>query len=53
MKHHRAKEHHLTVAEARALRRLRGMSFRQIAAKLGVSMWTIRDWCEYRTRVNG
>ena len=27
-----------------------GMGYKRIAKKLGVSVWTIRDWLTYRTR---
>jgi hypothetical protein len=37
------------VEMARALRD-GGLSFRRIGERLGVSQWTVRDWCEYRTR---
>jgi hypothetical protein len=47
--HHRAKHSDATVERARVLREA-GCSLGTIARALDVSLWTVRDWVEYRTR---
>lgn len=47
--HHRAKASNAIVEQARQLRD-RNLSYLQIARILGYSKWTVRDWCDYRTR---
>ncbi len=49
--HHNAKLPDEDVSLIRQLRERYGLSFRQIAVKFECSMWTIRDICEYRTRI--
>ena len=39
------------VQEDRHQRQRFGRAYSVIAAFYDVSMWTVRDWCEYRTRV--
>jgi transposase len=48
--HHRCKISAQQVADMRRLRERSGMSFRQIGKIHNVSMWTVRDIVEYRTR---
>ena len=50
--HHKAKEHPETVELARQLHD-EGLGYKLIAKKLEISVWTIRDWLTYRTRING
>jgi DNA-binding transcriptional regulator YiaG len=49
--HHKAKIPFSIVLAARHQRDHFGSSYSVIAAFYNVSMWTVRDWCEYRTRV--
>lgn len=48
-RHHRAKRSDADVERARQFRE-DGLSYREIGLALGVSMWTARDWADYRTR---
>lgn len=47
--HHRTKCSDKVVEAARQLRD-QGKTYREIAELLQVSIWTARDWCDYRTR---
>ena len=49
-RHHRAKVPDSVIREIRYQRQRHGKSYRAMAAEFGVSMWTVRDWCEWRTR---
>jgi DNA-binding transcriptional regulator YiaG len=49
--HHKAKAPFKLVEEVRQLRKLNGWTFSKLAAIYNLSMWTVRDWCEYRTRI--
>jgi len=49
--HHKAKIPFCIVREARFQRQFFGRSYAQIGAFYDVSMWTVRDWCEYKTRI--
>ena len=40
------------VQECRYQRERFGKSYAQLAAFYDLSMWSIRDWCEYKTRVS-
>jgi DNA-binding transcriptional regulator YiaG len=51
MMHHKAKIPFTVVQEARHQRQRFGKSYSIIAAFFNVSMWTVRDWCEYKTRI--
>ena len=48
--HHRAKLTDVQVMEMRALRKVKGATYRQLAAQFKCSMWTARDIVDYRTR---
>ena len=48
--HHRAKLTDEQVKAMRYLRDAKGQSYRVIGREFGVSMWTVRDIVEYRTR---
>ena len=50
--HQRARATDATVKRARELREQRGLSYARISRVLGYSKHSIRDWCEYRTRIN-
>jgi len=50
--HHRAKMPFHVVQECRQLRERKGWPFSLIAKQYGVSQWVVRDWVEYRTRIN-
>jgi len=39
------------VQECRYQREQFGRPYSVIAAFYDISMWTVRDWCEYRTRL--
>jgi DNA-binding XRE family transcriptional regulator len=49
--HHRAKLTNHDVDLIRELREEHGMTYRELAEKFEVSMWTIRDITKYWTRV--
>ena len=51
MMHHKAKIPFSIVQAARHQRQRFGRAYSVIAAFYDVSMWTVRDWCEYRTRI--
>lgn len=51
-RHHRAKLKDGDVRQIRELRQRYGMPYSKIGEKFETSMWTIRDICEYRTRVS-
>ena len=38
------------VALVRELHELHGWGYRRIAKKMGISRWTVRDYCKYRRR---
>ena len=50
--HHKAKIPFAIVKEARQQRQLFGRPYFVIGAFYDVSPWTVRDWCEYKTRVS-
>ncbi len=50
--HHKATISFAIVKEVRQQRELFGRSYAVIGAFYDISPWTIRDWCEYRTRVS-
>lgn len=47
--HHRAKLNDEAVSWMRELR-AQGLSYRAIAERVGCSLWTARDICDFRTR---
>jgi len=49
--HHKAKIPFSIVQAARHQRQRFGRSYAQIGAFYDVSMWTVRSWCEYQTRI--
>ena len=51
MMHHKAKIPFKIVRECRYQREHFGRSHAVLGAFYDVSMWTVRDWCEYRTRI--
>jgi len=50
--HHKAKISFSIVQECRHQRERFGKPYAVLAAFYDLSMWTIRDWCEYKTRVS-
>jgi hypothetical protein len=48
--HHRARHDTQTVERARTLRERHGWPYRRIGEELGVSRFTVADWCKYATR---
>lgn len=47
--HGKAKHSESVVRQALSLRE-KGMSYPKIGAQLGVSEWTVADWCQGKTR---
>ena len=50
--HQRARVPDAVVRKARELRERKHWGYAVIGAELGVSWSTVRDWCDYRTRIN-
>ena len=50
--HHKATIPFAIVQEVRQQRQRFGRPYAVIGAFYDISPWTIRDWCEYRTRVS-
>jgi orotate phosphoribosyltransferase-like protein len=48
-RHHRARHSNDVVERARTLKD-GGLGYKRIGRQLGISEWTVRDWCAFRTR---